>query len=206
MVVNNQYYKDIITPELLEGCIDHNPMEGFLEDYRTLHCLIRKYQPKTFFEIGTCRGEGLNVICNANKNMAVYSLDLPNDQADKSLQHPTKQSDVVKVGGLCRFPYTQLFGDSLEFDYSNYRCEGFFIDGEHDELHAYEETAAILKFIPKLIVWHDSDIKEVYEGIEKAFDGIQCHEPFKNPRSIKEFYDIYRVVDTRILYAVRKDE
>lgn len=205
MVVNNKYYKDIITPELLEGCIDHNPMEGFLEDYRTLHCLIRKYQPKTFFEIGTCRGEGLNVICNAKRDMAVYSLDLPNEQADKSLQHPTRQSVYGTVGYLCRFPYTQLFGDSLQFSYQNHPCEGYFIDGEHDLKHAYEETAAILmKCSPKLIVWHDADIKEVYDGIEMAFYAIKSHEPFKNPVSIQEYYDIFRVVDTRILYAVRK--
>lgn len=195
MVVNNQYYKDIITPELLEGCIDHNPMEGFLEDYRTLHCLIRKYQPNTFFEIGTCRGEGLNVICNAKPDMFVYSLDLPNEQADKSLQHPTRQSDVVKVGGLCRFPYTQLFGDSLKFNYENYPCEGYFCDGQHDYIHPKIETFGMVKNKPKLIVYHDADLPEVYSAILDAFN--------EGPFGV--FYDLFRVVDTRILYAVRKD-
>lgn len=190
----NQTYSDIVTPELLTGAIENNEYEGFLQDYHVLHCLIRKYKPITFFEIGTNMGTGTNIICNAGKNwlMKVYSLDLPTELAHVSLQHPINEGKGDKVGSNCTFGYTQLRGDSMTFIFERYQCDGYFIDGEHDYDHPRHESHEAIKNNPRIIIWHDADIQDVWRAIEDAiaYNGNN--------------YDLYRVTGTRIAYALRK--
>lgn len=189
--MTEQKYADIVTPELLAGAIENNEYHGFREDYHVLHCLLKIHAPKTFLEVGTNMGRGTKIIKNAiGARSDVYSLDLPTELAHVSLQHPIREGHGDRVGHLCDLPFTQLRGDSMEFDFSKYPCEGYFVDGEHDFDHPHRETGEIVKNKPKLIVWHDSDIDVVYQAITTAMKG----EP----------YELYRVVDTRIAYAVRK--
>lgn len=186
----NQTYSDIVTPELLAGNIENNEFEGFKQDYEVLHCLIRKYQPTSLFEIGTNMGTGTNIICNAGKNwlMRVYSLDLPTELAHTSLQHPITEGKGDRVGIKCKFGYTQLRGDSMKYDYSEYPCDAYFIDGEHDTSHVERETYKVSGHA-KLIIWHDVDIPEVMQGIKNG---------------LASYFQLYRVTDTRIAYALRK--
>lgn len=180
--------------------------EGFKEDYLCLHSLIRRYQPKSFFEIGTNMGVGTNIIANAMETQFpqsdgkeawpfVYTLDLPTELAHISLQHPISEGKGDRVGERCTFPFTQLRGDSMKFDFSKYPCEGYFIDGEHDFKHARRETLSVMALFPKIVIYHDADILDVYEGI---VSGSKSHvERWKT-------YDLFRVVDTRIAYALKK--
>lgn len=196
----NQTYNDIVTPELLAGAIENNEYEGFREDYHVLHCLIRKYKPISLLEIGTNMGTGTNIICNAGKNwlMQVYSLDLPTELAHASLQHPVSEGKGDKVGSNCKFHYTQLRGDSMTFHFSQHPCEAYFIDGEHDYDHPSRESAEAFKQLPKIIIWHDADIAEVWKAISDASE-------FANDWIQGANYDLYRVTGTRIAYALRKD-
>lgn len=187
-----QTYNDIVTPELLIGTLDHNPHTGFLEDYRVLSCLLKIHKPKTLFEVGTNVGGGINVMKAALPSLDVFSLDLDYETMRlNSKQYPIGANGEDRVGMNAKVPYTQLRGDSMNFDYSAYPCEAYFIDGEHDYEHPFTETKEILKNNPKLIIWHDSDIEPVYNAIIDAFKG-------------NKKYDLYRVTDTRIAYALRK--
>lgn len=188
-----QSYKDIVTPELLRGAIENNEYPGFLEDYHVLHCLLKIYQPETFLEVGTNMGTGTKIIKNALGHKGdVYSLDLPTELAHISLQHPISEGKGDLVGSKCNLPFTQLRGDSMTFDFSPFACDGFFIDGEHDFEHPFRESTEILKLSPKIVIWHDSDIPEVWRAIEMSvkFAGN---------------YILHRIVDTRITYALRID-
>lgn len=184
-----QTFKDIYTEELAEGAILNTEYHGFREDYLLLHCLLRKCKPKSVFEIGTNMGTGTKIIKNAFPRADVYSLDLPTELAHISLQHPINEGKGDSVGHKCDLPFTLLRGDSMIFDYSEFPCEAYFIDGEHDFDHPFHETTEIIKLKPKLIVWHDSDIPCVWEAITKA---------------VTDNYELFRVTDTRIAYAVRK--
>lgn len=155
---------------------------GFREDYLVLHSLIRRYKPKTFFEIGTAAGTGTNIICNAMQGQHVYSLDLPAQESYKSEQYP------FKLGEYCHLPYTQLRGDSMEFDFSHYPCEGYFIDGEHDYKHVFRESTEVLKNKPEIIIYHDADMEEVWRAIKDLN---------------KSGYKLYRVKDTRIAFLIK---
>lgn len=184
-------YNKIVTPELLEGNLDYDAHDGFLQDYRTLHCLLRMYKPKTIFEVGTNTGEGVNVMATALPKAKIYSLDLDYETMRKnSKQYPLEANGADRVGSAVRFPYVQLRGDSMKFDYSKYPCEGYFCDGEHKYTNVYYETAKMLEQNPKIIIYHDADCLEV----EKAI--IDCFQVVDN-------YEVYRVTGTRIAYAVR---
>lgn len=183
-------YSDIVSEDLLKGAIENNDFPGFREDYHVLHCLLRLYQPASVFEVGTNMGKGTSIICNALPNADVYSLDLPTELAHISLQHPISEGKGDRVGHLCKFPFTLLRGDSMHFDFTLFPCEAYFIDGEHDYEHPYHETCEILECSPNLIVWHDSDIQEVWAAINDALEGI-------------EMYELTRVVDTRMAFAIK---
>lgn len=188
--MTKQTYKDIVTPDLLRGAIENNDYPGFKEDYHVLHCLLRIHQPLSVFEIGTNMGKGTSIICNAVPNAIVYSLDLPTELAHISLQHPINEGKGDKVGSICKFPFTQLRGDSMQFDFNQYPCNAYFVDGEHTKMNVTQETRAILKCKPAIVIYHDSDIPDVMEGV---LEGIG-----------KKPYDLYRVEGTRIAYAVKK--
>lgn len=196
--MTNQTFADIYTHKLAKGAIINDEYHGFKEDYLILHCLLRKCKPKSVFEIGTNMGTGTKIIKNAVPDAEVFSLDLPTELAHISLQHPINEGKGDNVGHRCDLPFTQLRGDSLKFDYSEYPCEAYFVDGEHDFFHPLHETKEILRLKPKLIVWHDSDIEVVYKGISDAFRYIYSY-----PDNYEYF--LYRVTDTRIAYAVRTD-
>lgn len=182
---------EIVTPELSAGAIENTDYVGFREDYLVLHCLIKTYKPKTFLEVGTHEGRGTEIICNAGKDfgMRVYSLDLPPELAHLTEQYPSGPGKVP-VGSKCKLPFAQLWGDSLGFDFGSLYLDGWFIDGEHDHVHAYHEAQEAIKSGAKLIVFHDADIPAVATGICDAYDETVD-------------YSLHRVSKTRIAYLVR---
>lgn len=190
--MNTITFAEIYTEELAAGAILNEEYHGFREDYLILHCLLRKFGIKSVFEIGTNMGTGTKIICNAiGPEGKVYSLDLPTELAHISLQHPINEGKGDSVGHRCDLPFAQLRGDSMDFDYSQYPAEAYFIDGEHDYDHPHHEAICAITNKPKLIIFHDSDMPDVYNAIVDAFTGTKK-------------YDLYRVIDTRIAYAVRK--
>ncbi len=178
--------ENVASKDLVEGAILNNEYQGFKEDYLVVHSLIRKYSPTSLMEVGTNKGTGTKIMCNANPSMKVYSLDLPYELADVSL------SEGNHTGSYCKFPFTQLWGDSTEYDYSqHYPLEAWFIDGEHNYENPFKESKEAIKSGAKLIIWHDADMKQVYKAITDAFKG-------------NKDYTLFRVIDTRIAYAVKK--
>lgn len=190
--VNEIFADAVIDRELTDGAIYNDEFKGFHDDYLVLHCLIRRYQPKSIFEIGTNMGTGTKILKNACMSAVVMTLDLPTELAHESLQHPISEGKGDRVGKNCDLPFIQLRGDSMTFDFSKYPCEAYFVDGEHDELHVNHETVQILLNKPSLIVYHDADIPGVFQGIIKGFDGVKG-------------YTLYRVMGTRILFALKND-
>lgn len=196
-----QLFSDIHNEELAAGAILNEEYHGFREDYLILHCLLRKYNIKSVFEVGTNMGTGTKIIKNAimpyynDDDTVVYSLDLPTELAHISLQHPISEGKGDSVGHRCDLPFIQLRGDSMNFDYSPYPAEAYFIDGEHDYMHPKHEAMHAIRNKARLIIFHDADMGPVYNAIIDAFQTVQQHNVFE--------YKLYRVKDTRIAYAVR---
>lgn len=155
----------------------------FVDDFLCIHALITKFKPNSLFEIGTCTGEGTQIIKNAMPDGVVYSLDLPPGTSDY---------DLPVVGECCRLEYHQLYGDSSSFNYANfYPIDAWFIDGAHNYVHVLHETKEALKAASLLIIWHDADIPEVFQGIKDGLDE-------------SDDYLLYRVLSTRIAFAISK--
>ena len=172
---------------------------GFAEDYLALHCLIRRYWPERFLEIGTSVGLGTKVICRAisrrrvwpDTRDRVFSLDVP-PGTDPSMIYPQgEDGHPAKAGARNPYPYRQLLGDSMNFDATPYLpLDGWFIDGKHDHEHARSDTLLALSADPRLIVWHDFQIEGVATGATDAIEN-------------RPEYTLQRVSGTRIAFAVR---
>lgn len=153
----------------------------FVDDFLTLHSLLRIVKPVSAFEIGTCTGEGTLIIKNAVGDSVVYSLELPLEESTY---------DIQIVGKMCYLPYVQIIGNSLTLHYSDfYPIDAWFIDGAHNYFHVSYETRQALLSEPSIIIWHDADIQEVFEGIK---DGLEEDEN----------YLLFRVLNTRIAFSV----
>ena len=190
--VIEQTYSDLYDPVFADGAFIHDAYIGFKEDYLILHCLLREYKPQSIFEIGTNIGSGVNVIAAALPEADIYSLDLDFKTMKKnSKQYPVGSGGEDRVGSAAKYEYKQLRGDSMTFDYSAYPCAAAYIDGEHDTKHVAHETKEVLKWKPKIVIFHDSDIPEVMAGIVEGMGKTRS-------------YDLYRVIDTRIAYLLKK--
>lgn len=173
----------IITRDLAYDAIIRNE-PGFETDFLVLHCLIKKYQPKKLFEVGTCQGYGTLIMANACPTCAIISLDLPPHTPPFHL----KPSDI---GRMCKGRYQQVFGESLTYNYKqHFPIDAWFLDGAHDYIHVKHETEQALQSEAILIVYHDTDIPEVLQAIVDVLQDTK--------------YKIYRITDTRVSYAVKE--
>ena len=189
--------KDIIIEELLEGAYIRKDFEGFETDYKVTHCLLRKYKPISVFEIGTCTGQGINVLYSALPEAWICSLDLDYEEMLKNpKEFPIGPNGEDRVGSAAKFPYAQFRADSKTFDYTQYPCQAYFIDGEHTEKGVFLDTEGVLKVHPKLIIWHDADLPEVRDGIDAAMIDYQSVNGYP--------YIIHYLNDCRIAFAVRE--
>ncbi len=189
-----QLYSEIVTDDLLVNSLDHDVHPGFLEDYRVLTALLRIYKPKTIFEIGTNTANGVNVMATALPEAKIYSLDLDYETMKlDSKQYPIGTNGEDRVGSEARFPYTQLRGDSMTFDYSQFPCEAYYLDGEHTTKNVKHEVTEVLKQNPILVVLHDTDMQEVMEGLLKGYSEY----------NFKDYYTLCRVMGTRISYLLK---
>ena len=190
-------YSDLPIEKHSADAILNQEYTGFEQDYLVLHYLIKEYKPKTFAEVGTSVGDGTNIICNAGKDwgMMVASLDLPPELAHMSLQHPHLNGfEGTSIGHRCKFPYRQLLGDSMFFDWKPYYpIEGWWIDAQHETKFVLVESYKAINSGAKLIAYHDTYMPEVMKGIEGAFKD-------------NKDYDLFRVTGSRITYALRRSD
>lgn len=191
-----QTFQDIYSESLAVDAIINNAHPGFREDYLTLHCLLRKYQPKRFMEIGSSEGLGTMIIKNAlGEDSVVYSLELPTELCHPTLQIPRKGPGSDSAGYMCTLPYIQLRGDSMTYDYTqHYPLDGWWVDGDHSFESVFHDANQALNSGARLIVFHDCDGEPVLRGILEAKKS--------NPNGEK--YEFCRVVGTRIGYLLLK--
>ncbi len=149
--------------------------------YETLviNALVKRYNPKILFEIGTFDGRTtINLAINSPDEAIVYTLDLPLQNIDKSppgYRFTSKDEEELPEKGKI----VQLYGDSAKFDYSPYldRVDFIFIDGNHSYDYVVNDTQVALKLLRQgkgVIVWHDYN---AWNGVTKALNEFQKHHP-----------------------------
>lgn len=144
--------------------------------------LIKRYNPRKIFEIGTFNGRtALNMACNTAEGAIVYTLDLPEKNG---------RAGARFHGADCENKIIQLFGDSAAFDFSPYEnsVDLVFVDGAHTYDYALSDTEKALKLLKNgrgIILWHD--YSWVWPDVTRALNRLYSSDVrFKNVRHIKD--------------------
>lgn len=142
--------------------------------------IVRKYQPKQIFEIGTFEGRTtLNMALNA-PNSIIFTLDLAASELNNTKMDVEKgeiayinkqQSGIRFVGKPAQKQIQQLYGDSATFDFLPYEntIDLMFVDGSHAYDYVVNDTEQALKIVKKggIILWHDYTN---WEGVRDALN------------------------------------
>jgi predicted O-methyltransferase YrrM len=162
-----------------------------INDYYNLIMLIRIFDVKKVFEIGTFMGtSAFNMANNLPEDGQVFTLNLPPEH--KIYQGMGIPKDFISKYTKDQKKITQLYGDSSQFEFSKYigSFDMVFIDGDHTTEMVTNDTRkslGLLKGKTSLMVWHDymgasTDVRyDVFQGI---VDGL-------GPKEAKKAYHIY---------------
>lgn len=178
-------YNDVVH---FENKVINNEFVGFKEDYLVIYHLLSLWKPKKIFEIGTNTGMGCAVMHDASPESEITTLD------------------VRECGPLCPMVVKKVVGDSMIYDFTpHHPIDCWFIDGNHTYENVYKETMEAIKSESKYVIYHDADLKIIYDGIMDSFRD-----------NTEDEYDLYQVIEppfiysstkknvTRISYAIRK--
>jgi predicted O-methyltransferase YrrM len=126
-------------------------------DLALLKGLARKKQVRTYFEIGTWRGESVSNVASIAEECISVSL------SDEEMRRSGLSEQFIKVHAFYSSKVgnvRHVRGDSRSLDYSSYagRCDLVFIDADHtyDSVRADTRNAfPLLRNDESIIVWHD---------------------------------------------------
>jgi len=141
---------------------------SYLADLVHLAQLCQATKPRRIFEIGTSTGyTSLLMAANADETTEIWTLDLPSAHSDTATPLTTHDRSIVRdchqqqpcfVGHPLGTKIHRLFGDSAEFNFSQYRgIDLFFIDGAHTYEYVRRDTERALTCCSDsgMVVWHD---------------------------------------------------
>lgn len=138
--------------------------------YYALAEVVRFVRPRRVFEIGTSFGLATLTIALNAPDAEILTLDLPSHGVSEAMsvldERDQRLVDAVQgqVGvAFQKTPVaeriTQLFGNSLMFDFSPYTnsCDLVFVDGGHSKEHIESDTQHALRLVRDggVILWDD---------------------------------------------------
>ena len=196
---NIEELTDQTDPQMIQ--LDHADGNVSLEELRCIAKLVKYFEPKTLFEIGTFDGRTtMNMALNAPA-ADIYTLDLPKAEIHKT-EHRIKKGDqtfINKEESGTRFSnteqakqITQIYADSASYDYSQLagKVDFVFVDGAHTYEYVKSDTEAAFTLLGStggLIVWHDYEWKEVIQALNEYYQA--------DPR----FGDLINIQDTSLV-------
>jgi len=146
--------------------------------------LVRFYNPKSIFEIGTFNGRTtLNLAANSLEETIIYTLDLPKEalnatvhkieRGDRTLIDKKKSGEKIDCSAY-KNKIVQLYGDSASFDFKSFynSMDFIFIDGSHAYNYVVNDTKHALKMLRNgkgVILWHDYNS---WKGVNRALNEL----------------------------------
>lgn len=128
----------------------------------------------SYFEFGTFDGRTTLNIMNNIQNVYATTIDLPPEE--NRLPDGKRPGDLlVDAFGGENPRLTQLFGNSLNFDFSPYwgQFDLVFIDAGHSYENALADSRSALKLVEgrdAMVIWHDY---ATLPGVTKAVDEVR---------------------------------
>lgn len=194
--------------EIFPECIEINETINLISEPTTgglsktelyyLSTIVKYFQPKQVFEIGTFDGcASAHIALNIKRpdSSKILTLDLPPDRERHSVNFSDQEMeflDVIRPGYYLKKydkleVVNQLYGDSLYFDFSPYygKMDLIFTDGNHNQPFIESDTKNAFLMLNKngIIIWHD------YYGIP----GKQVSDYLIK---LSNDYTIFRIKDT----------
>ncbi len=136
--------------------------------------LVREFQPKRIFEIGTFMGKTTyHLAANSGDDARIFTLDLPETEFSQALAEIPYDQELLREGNRQEVGYyykkspfrdkvTQLFADSATFDENPYAdsMDMVFVDADHSYASVLSDTKKAFRMIAKgasgnVILWHD---------------------------------------------------
>jgi predicted O-methyltransferase YrrM len=161
---------------------NEKPIKTPLDDLVRLALITKIVQPKSIFEIGTFKGRtALNFALNSPPECKVYTLDLP-PEAKEAAKNRALAADKVIIGASTpgvdykgkdvSNKITQLYGNSLEFDFSPYygKIDLVYVDGAHDYDAVIQDTINAKKMLRPggVLIWDDFADYGDQNGVTRA--------------------------------------
>jgi len=154
-----------------------------------LNHLVKKWQPNTFFEIGTFDGRStINICANAAPGAQGYTLDLPPNLINETVYkvESNERKFIEKEQSGHRFAGTEfekriekLYGDSAAFDFSEYygKIDLVFVDASHAKENVLSDAKTALNLLRRdrygdkvgAIIFHDYG---EWEGVTEALEEL----------------------------------
>jgi predicted O-methyltransferase YrrM len=153
-----------------------------LKELAVLASLTQIVRPKRVFEIGTFRGlSTLHFALNSDEDCRIFTLDLAPENraaafeetnlADRAVILACQTGAEFRNDPLSR-KITQLYGNSISFDYSPYAgsMDLVFVDGAHHYDAVLADTKNGLKMLRPggMLVWHDFANYGDYNDVTRA--------------------------------------
>jgi predicted O-methyltransferase YrrM len=148
-----------------------------------LRAITQITQPRTIFEFGTFDGATTLALARSAPSARVYTFDLPTADAALGAHSPVEiETEVRRAGevGSCftgqpeESRITQLWGDSLTFDYGEYAgsVDLVFVDASHEEAFVASDTENALRMVAPggIVLWHDYTIG--WPGVRLVVDRL----------------------------------
>ena len=172
-----------------------------------LSYIVHAAEPRTVFEIGTFDGfSTYHLAKNSGKDTRIYTLNLPVEEGaaesfspyslieyrgDSSTHAELRDRGLGSIYKATEAAYkvTQLFGDSLTYDYTPFlgQVDLIFIDGGHSYRHVTSDTDNALRMVSDrgIIVWHDFN--------------TQHRDIHRFLRRLGRRKKLYHIIDTRLV-------
>jgi predicted O-methyltransferase YrrM len=176
-----------IFPDLNDTLITLQPLPGkgintAVDELAYMALITKAIRPRKIFEIGTFRGRtALNFALNSPDDCITYTLDLPPGDRESGIQGvnladrrimKASSPGIDYKGSEVDHKIEQLYGNSVEFDFSPYSGEIdiVFVDGAHHYEAVRSDSLNALKLTKPggCIIWHDFANYGDYNDVSRA--------------------------------------
>jgi len=193
--IKDVYLEDIF-PGICKNKIELYDLESkygsmTVEEIYNVALIVKHINPKVIFEFGTFIGvTTLQLASNSDSDSKIYTLNLSSTETKTkySIGRDEEEKNLPSLQPGNRFRDTefagkihQLYGDSAEYDFSEFegKVDLILVDASHEYAYVKSDTENAIKMLKKggSILWHDyPNSPGVYNYLNEISDKITiCH-------------------------------